>query len=183
MGFLEPSSGLPHYCSALTQNPIRHSRRGLAHSILRFSVHLSYSSAQASFSCCYDMPPHRLNSQSSSRSSNPGAKDFRLLLIDLLHLAMVVVAVFAIFVFSQILPQFFNSAIAQTVSFLMRVALALAVFTFAGVFIFFILFGMVFLLIRVKELRDRSRFDNAEELTTIDNSRVYAREEGGTNTY
>jgi hypothetical protein len=116
----------------------------------------------------------------------PRAKDFRLLLIDLLHLAMVVVAVFAIFVFSQILPQFFNSAIAQTVSFLMRVALALAVFTFAGVFIFFILFGMVFLLIRVKELRDRSRFDNAEELTTIDNSdnsRVYAREEGGTNTY
>src|ERR1700730_3069154 len=70
MGFSEPSSGLPHYCSALTQNPIRHSRRVLAHSILRFSVQLSYSLAQASFSCCYDMPPHRSNSQYSSRSSN-----------------------------------------------------------------------------------------------------------------
>jgi hypothetical protein len=113
----------------------------------------------------------------------PRAKDFRLLLIDLLRLAMVVVAVFAIFVFTQIFPQFFNSALAQLLSFLMRVALALAVFTFAGVVIFFILFGMVFLLIRVKERRDRCRFDNAEELTTDNNSRAYAREEGGTNTY
>jgi hypothetical protein len=110
----------------------------------------------------------------------PRTKDFGLLLIDLFRFAMVVVAVFAIFVLSQILPQFFNSA---TVSFLIRVVLALGIITFAGVFIFFILFGMVFLGIRFKEIRDRSRFDNPAELTTDNNSRAYAREEGGTNTY
>jgi hypothetical protein len=110
----------------------------------------------------------------------PRTKDFRLLLIDLFRFAMVVVAVFAIFVLSQILPQFFNSA---TVSFLIRVVLALGIITFAGVFIFFILFGMVFLGIRFKEIRDRSRFDNPAELPTDNNSRAYAREEGGTNTY
>jgi hypothetical protein len=113
----------------------------------------------------------------------PRDKDFRLLLIDVLRVAMVAVAVFAMFVISQILPQFFNSAIAQFVYFGTRVVLALAIFTFAGVFVFFILFGLVFVLIRFKEIRDRSRFNDAVELTTIDNARVYAREEGGTNTY
>ena len=117
----------------------------------------------------------------------PRTKDFKQLLIDVLYVAMVAVAVFAIFVISQILPQFFNSFIAQTVSFFTRVGLALGIITFAGVFIFFILFIMVFLGIRFKEIRDRSRFNDAAELTTIDNSRdnsrAYAREEGGTNTY
>lgn len=113
----------------------------------------------------------------------PGTKDFKQLLIDVLYVAMVAVAVFAIFVISQILPQFFNSFIAQTASFFTRVGLALGIITFAGVFIFFILFTMVFLGIRFKEIRDRSRFDDAAELTTDNNSGAYAREEGGTNTY
>jgi hypothetical protein len=113
----------------------------------------------------------------------PRAKDVRLLLIDVLYVAMVAVAVFAIFVISQILPQFFNSFIAQFFSFFTRVGLTLAIFTFVGVLIFFILFAAVFLGIRFKEIRDRSRFDNAKELTTDNNPRAYAREEGGTNTY
>jgi hypothetical protein len=49
------------------------------------------------------------------------AKDFKQLLIDVLYVAMVAVAVFAIFVISQILPQFFNSFIAQIASFFTRV--------------------------------------------------------------
>jgi uncharacterized membrane protein len=113
----------------------------------------------------------------------PRAKDFRLLLIDVLYVVIAAVAVFAIFVISQILPQFFNSAIAQIFSFFTRVMLTLAIFTFVGVLIFFILFGAVFLGIRFKEIRDRSRFDNAKELATDNNSRAYTREEGGTNTY
>jgi hypothetical protein len=108
----------------------------------------------------------------------PRAKDFRLLLIDVLYVAMAAVAVFAISVVSQILPQLFNLAIFST-----RVGLTLAIFTFVGVLSFFILFGVVFLLIRFKEIRDRSRFNDAAELPTDNNSRAYAREEGGTNTY
>jgi hypothetical protein len=110
-------------------------------------------------------------------------ENFRSLLIDLLRVGMVIVGVFAAFIISRVLPGWLNSILIQFVSLIARGTLILAAYTFVGVIILYSMFGGVFLLIRAKERRDSKRFANAKELTTVDNSGVYAREEGGTNIY
>jgi hypothetical protein len=120
----------------------------------------------------------------------PNDEKIRRFSIDCLRVAMGTVAIFALFVGSvyvnRIIPSQISSLVVDSMFPALRIVLAAVAYILAGVIIVYFIVGVLFLLIRIMERRDRTRFANAEELTTIDtidNSHVYAREEGGTNTY
>jgi hypothetical protein len=117
----------------------------------------------------------------------PNDEKIRRFSIDCLRVAMGTVAIFALFVGSvyvnRIIPSQISSLVVDSMFPALRIVLAAVAYILAGVIIVYFIVGVLFLLIRIMERRDRTRFANAKELTTIDNSHVYAREEGGTNTY
>jgi hypothetical protein len=58
-----------------------------------------------------------------------------------------------------------------------------AVYVFIGLIIAYAIGGILFLAVRMMERADCERFASSDKLTVVDNSAVYAREEGGINTY
>jgi hypothetical protein len=107
-------------------------------------------------------------------------ESLRRLAIDVLRLCKILAVVSVLFVISRYLPDRVNSFLVGILFPLLKVSLLLAAYTFVGVLI--VGFAL-FLVARIKEYADRTRFASAGELITVDNSCAYAREEGGTNTY
>jgi hypothetical protein len=115
----------------------------------------------------------------------PREESFRRLEIDCLRFAMVLTSVFVLFVIASCLPSSVSSALGASLLPYIRVLLVLVVYLFAGLIVAYAIVLCLFLAVRMIELRDKRRFVDAEGLTArpVDISGVYAREEGGTNTY
>src|ERR1019366_115885 len=115
----------------------------------------------------------------------PRQENLRRLEIDTLRFFMVLTAVFVLFLIGGYLPSTISSALGKLLVPLLRVLLLSAVYLFAGLIIAYVIGFCIFLVVRMVELGEKKHFVGAEELATrsIDISSVYAREEGGTNTY
>jgi hypothetical protein len=115
----------------------------------------------------------------------PREENLRRLEIDILRFFMVLTAVFVLFLIGGYLPSKISSALGEVLVPLMRVLLLSAVYLFAGLIIAYVIGFCIFFVVRMVELGEKKHFVSAEELATrpVDTSSVYAREEGGTNTY
>ena len=113
----------------------------------------------------------------------PRRENFRRWLIDVLRFLMVLVGVFALFVVFSYLPHGLSARAGYILLPLIEALLAAAIYVFVGLTIAYALGFILFLAARAMERADCKRFASSDELTVLDNSAIYAREEGGTNTY
>jgi hypothetical protein len=112
-----------------------------------------------------------------------GAESWRRLRLDVLRVGRVVLLVSALLLIRRWMPDGLNAFFVNNVLPPMLALVVVAFYVLTGLFVFYALWLGLSVVIGFMEYRDRRRFANAEELTTRDNSSVYAREEGGTNTY
>jgi len=103
--------------------------------------------------------------------------------IDVARFAMVLVAAFAVFVIGLSIPHNIGEWLGPLVLPRLKTLMVVAIHVFIGLIIAYAIAGILFLVVRMKELADRRNFVAADDLVDVDNSAVYAREEGGTNTY
>ncbi len=113
----------------------------------------------------------------------PRKENFRRWLVDVLRFLMVLVALFALFVVFSYLPHGLSARAGDILLPLMETLLVAAIYVFVGLIIAYVIGGILFLAVRTMERADCKRFASSDELTVVDNSAVYAREEGGINTY
>jgi hypothetical protein len=113
---------------------------------------------------------------------SPTQENLRRFAIDFLGLGMVLLVVFALYIISSYMPQGIKSSLEPMFLFI-RVLLVLALYVFVGLYTAYFIGLILFIVVRLMERADRKRFYSADGLTAFDNSSVYAREEGGTNTY
>jgi hypothetical protein len=110
-------------------------------------------------------------------------ENFRRWQVDVLRFLMVLVGVFALFVVFSYLPHGLSARAGDILLPLMETLLVAAIYVFVGLIIAYVIGGVLFLAVRMMERADCKRFKSSDELTVVDNSAVYAREEGGINTY
>jgi hypothetical protein len=108
-------------------------------------------------------------------------------LVDTLRVGTVVVAALAVLFLTRSLsraqtgigPGIVIDALVQLKGFVR----ALAFFAVVGLIVVYVIACLLFVRLRIKESCDANRFSSADGLAAFDNSRAYAREEGGINTY
>jgi hypothetical protein len=116
---------------------------------------------------------------------DPAPENLRRWAVDMLRVGMVVVAAFALLVLSRssrllvwLEGTFYVKITAPTMA-----LLKLAVYAFVGLIAAQAIGCLLFVGLRIMERYEARRFSDAEGLAAFDNSSVYAREEGGINTY
>jgi hypothetical protein len=108
-------------------------------------------------------------------------ENVRQLGIDILRVGVVLDVVFIFFIVEQYLLGWIE--LGPIVFWLVKTLVVIAAYVFVGLFIAYAAILAVLIAVRVQELRDRRRFASADKLTSMDNSSVFAREDGGINTY
>ena len=107
----------------------------------------------------------------------------RRLLLDLVRYSWAICAAFGVLVIARHLPLTIGAGLAEIGTFWAQVVLVLVTYGVIGALTAYGIGSMLFLLIRVMEVRDRGRFGDPADLLTRarTNAAKYAREEGGNN--
>ena len=122
------------------------------------------------------------------RELEPRQEIWRCLAIDILRVGMVVTVTFTVVVLTR--PVFLGNwfeeifqGLIHLMSFPITLAMKLTIYAVVGAIAAYAIGGSLLARLRINECRDAHRFSGADELAAFDNSGVYAREEGGINTY
>jgi hypothetical protein len=126
-----------------------------------------------------------LNLAAQFKELEPAQEARKRLLADVLRVGMVVVGAFALVVLTRsvFLEAQFRKQLGTIFFEIPAALLELAVYAFVGVMVAYGIGCLFVVLLRNKERIEAKRFSGAEGLAAFDNSGVYAREEGGINTY
>jgi hypothetical protein len=115
---------------------------------------------------------------------SPDREVVRHFLLEAMHFAMVVVAVWTALIFGVHMPASVTHALGAVAFPVIMFGLVLTIYTLVGALVAYAVGFVFFALVRLLELRDRRRFASATQLITerLDPA-VYEREDGGVNKY